>query len=295
MANRLRLEVTAYQRTSQDALVSRPNAPSVGGSLVENLGSVRNRGLEVSVSADVLQQKMVAAGFSATAAFNENKLLRLAPGVLLNSPTREFTRNDVGYPVWSNWGFQITDIDDANGNGIVEPDEIAYSPTSEFIGPNVPQREATFRPYVNLWGSALQLSSLFQYRAGFSRYSYDWLCSGFTGAGCRGENDITAPLLDQARILATNTVGYFGPSFKDASYAVWREVSLSSQLPARLARTARAEAANLVLAGRNVAVLWKASNIPVETSSHSADRNSDGFSGGLGPVTYWLLRLHLTY
>src|SRR5205085_11205420 len=90
-SGRGRLELTAYQRTSSDALINRPIAPSVIGASTrwENLGSVRNRGLEVLLSGDLLRTQSVTAGLTLTGSLNHNLLTKLGRGVVVSSPTRE--------------------------------------------------------------------------------------------------------------------------------------------------------------------------------------------------------------
>src|SRR5207247_9051835 len=54
---RVQLEATYYNRKSTDALINRPLAPSVGLAVrQENIGSVRNEGVEGLVSVRVLSR-----------------------------------------------------------------------------------------------------------------------------------------------------------------------------------------------------------------------------------------------
>jgi TonB-dependent SusC/RagA subfamily outer membrane receptor len=294
--SRVRLEFTGYHRASKDALIRRLNAASVGGERIENLGSVQNQGLELVLSADLVQNRILAAGFTLTGGLNENELRKLGEGVLVSSPADEFTRNEEGYPLYGLWGYTVESFDDANGNGIIEPTEVVMTgPNSHFIGATVPTREATLAPYVKLFGERLHLSTLLQYRGGFYRTNSPAWEPCFSGA-CRAVSDPAAPLEDQARAVAYTVFGRWGPTIEDGSYLRLRELSLGFTAPPAVSRLLRAQAGQLTLAGRNLAALWKASSLPMETAELSADIQSPYATPGTpGSTTYWMLRVHLTY
>jgi TonB-dependent SusC/RagA subfamily outer membrane receptor len=294
-ASRVRLEFTGYRRTSTDALVRRPNAPSVGGDRIENLGSVRNEGLELLLSADVLRGGAVGAGFTATGSVNKNRLLRLGEGVLVRNPLAESMQLEEGYPVHGIWGFVIESFADANGNGIIEPGEFQLSSESHFRGSSFPTREGTVSPFVTLFGERLHLSGLVQYRGGFYRMNFEKGNCFAPADSCPAANVPSTPLADQAQTLAYTTRYSVGPLVDEGSYAMLRELSARFTVPASLARYARADGGSVVLAARNVAVLWKAGDVPIENGYVSYDGNAFSFGGPAGPLTTWLLRVHLNY
>jgi hypothetical protein len=298
-AGRVRLEFTGYQRTSHDALINRPLGPQVGGGTGlsagtrwENLGSVRNRGLELLLTADVLRGRALSAGLTLTGALNQNRLLELGEGIVVSSPTAEGARQDVSYPLYGRWGRIIESFADANGNGIIEPSEIALSALPHYIGPSFPTREATAAPYLGLFGERLRLSGLVQYRGGF--YVQNPIGGACFDQRCRAVNDASTPLADQARAVAVSQSFAFPLYDEPASYLLLRELSASLTLPARWGRVVGAREARLVLAARNVALLWQQGTAPApESASISADAITSGDTAG--PSTYWLLRIHLNY
>jgi hypothetical protein len=293
---RVRLELTGYRRTSHDALMQRPLGPDVGGNgrRWENLGSIRNRGLELTLGADVLQGRTLAAGFTLTGVLNENRLLALGEGVVLSSPTDEWFHQDVGYPVNGLWGRKIESFSDANGNGIIEPNEVTLT-ENQFIGPTFPTREATAAPYVGLLAERLRLAALVQYRGGFSFYN-DFLndsCSSVRS--CRAVNDASTPPAEQARPVA-RSLGAWGQYYEPASYLSLRELSASLTMPPKWARVVRAGEARIVLAARNVALLWQQGTwIAPENGAVSEDTFGNFGGATSGPPTHWLVRLHVNY
>jgi TonB-dependent SusC/RagA subfamily outer membrane receptor len=292
---RLRLEATAYQRTTSDALINRPIAPSVIGATTrwENLGSVQNRGLELLLNADLLRAQALSAALTVTASFNKNKLLKLGEGVVVSPATREDIRQDTGYPVYGWWGRQIININDKNGNKIIEPTEFELTP-NHFIGPAFPTREATAAPNIGLFRDRVRLNGQLQYRGGayIGNFQSTNICQLFA---CRGVNDIDAPFFDQARgVGITSSAFVFGDWVEKADYLMLRELSASVSLPSRVAQLARFRDARLVLSARNVAYLWFTGTVSTpENTSYYAERLAVGYTSSQGPSTYWLLRLDL--
>jgi hypothetical protein len=223
-------------------------------------------------------------------------LRQLGDDVLLSSPLEEGNRQEIGYPLYGLWGYTVASFADANGNGILEPLEVVLSgPNSQFLGSTVPRREATVAPYIKLFGERLNLSGLLQYRGGFYRSNGPaWFpCSV---GSCRAVNDPNTPLAEQARAVAYTTLGRGGPTAEDGSYLLLRELSLGFSVPPGVARLVGAQGAQVVLAGRNLALLWKASPLPIETANSSQDGDSEFADVNTpGPSTNWLLRVHLTY
>ncbi len=97
--SRLSGSVEVYQNTTEDLLVRFP----VGGSgytyQYRNVGSTRNRGVEVAVSASILRTEKYGLDFNANIAFNQNRVLDLAD------------LNATGWGVSSGWNNRIADSD----------------------------------------------------------------------------------------------------------------------------------------------------------------------------------------
>jgi len=104
---------------------------------------------------------------------------------------------------------------------------------------------------------------------------------------------MAAPLDEQARAAALISFNRHGPSFQDGSHLVFRELGLAYSLPRSLLRGVRARDGELLLAGRNLALLWKASTLPFESQANNND--AQHFTGFPGSATYWLLRANLRY
>jgi TonB-linked SusC/RagA family outer membrane protein len=78
--NRLRFVFDYYKKNTRDLLASVPLPPSVGfGSILQNFGEIENKGIELSVNADILQRELKWV-VSAQVSANRNKVIELVGG-----------------------------------------------------------------------------------------------------------------------------------------------------------------------------------------------------------------------
>src|SRR5207249_3355842 len=85
---RLHIEFTYYDKNSRDALIARRLAPSLGVSTTrfENLGEVSNKGVEISLNAQVLNKPNLSWSVTASAWGNRNRHIDLGPGTCGHTP-----------------------------------------------------------------------------------------------------------------------------------------------------------------------------------------------------------------
>ena len=75
-SNRTSLELTYYNKKTKDALISAPLAPSLGGTistLLENIGSTRNQGLELTLNQKIIDTRDVGFDVQLTGSTNKNR------------------------------------------------------------------------------------------------------------------------------------------------------------------------------------------------------------------------------
>jgi len=123
---RIDLSVDAYQKTSNDLLYRKPLPSTTGYSFVwENIGSVRNRGLEFNLTTKNLVGELTWET-NLNMAFNRNKVLQLNDDALFSSPGAQqpiglgHDMDEWNMPVWAGvdpatgdplWEKIITDAD----------------------------------------------------------------------------------------------------------------------------------------------------------------------------------------
>ncbi len=109
--DRLGLTVDVYNKKTNDLLLNKPVSIVSGfTSVSDNIGSVRNKGVEVSLSADVIRTNELNWNIAANVSANRNKILKLGANNEDIFPGPNFLGQtnilQVGKPVGNFWGIQ---------------------------------------------------------------------------------------------------------------------------------------------------------------------------------------------
>jgi TonB-dependent SusC/RagA subfamily outer membrane receptor len=293
---RVRIEATLYNRLSDDALVNRRLAPEVGiGSRLENIGAVRNSGYEGLASVMLVDLPALTWSVTVNGSINHNRLERLAAEVPFIGGNADF-RSMEGYPLFSRFARPILSYTDANGNGIIEDNEVQVGDAVVFVGPSLPTRQVAFTNSIGMFSNRLRISMQFDHRGGhrvlnFAEYNR---CSL---RNCRALNDPTASLAEQARAVAATTPSLGNTLYgymEDGAFTRWRELAVSFDLPGSVRKSVGARTANVTLTGRNLRLFTNYSGVDPEV-------NEVGFTEGYTnnpaapPARYWMLRVNLGY
>ena len=296
------VDLTYYDKKTSDALIARVLAPSLGVSTTrfENLGSVGNKGLEVTVNMRIVNSRSFAWDVTAAGSTTKNTLLSLGVGI----PPVVFNgvqRHAVGYPLGGFWDRPLKSWADANGNGIIEPTEIVVGDTAEYRGSSQPTKQLTLNSIFTLFRGKVRISGLLDYQAGHYQYNSteEFRCIS-TGNNCRGLMDPTAPLDQQARVVARRldpsaTVWGF---LEKADFAKLREVSVTYNMPDSWAHAFRAEHASISVAGRNLHTWTNYTGVDPELN-YLGQASSNGFGVGdfltQPPVRTFIVRANFTF
>ena len=295
---RVTSEITWYDKLSKDALVSKILPPSLGTGAtarLENLGSVRNRGVEALVSAQLIQRRPFGLDVQLNLSHNDNLLQSL--GGLPTIGTTQQQR--AGYPLSGWWSRQLTGYEDKNGNGIIEYNanaalsEITVTDTSVFIGYSTPRTEAAFTTGIDLFNKALRLSAMVDYKGGMKIYNNTERIRCASRLNCQAIADKNAPLWEQARAVmvrehpSRSVAGYF----EDGDFIRFRELSATYQLPNKLVGSyLRGRNLTATASVRNLGILWtKYTGVDPEAFGTTGDAPSE--FQAFGPPTYFALRL----
>jgi hypothetical protein len=292
--SRINLQTTYYDKKTTDAIVQRDLAPSqtAGVNFFDNVGTVSNKGLEASLNARVLDFKSVRYDLQVEAAWNKNRLESLAPGV---SPFGGFGyRNQPGQPLFAAYWPTMTGYADANGNGVIEPNEVQVSSGSVFGGSTIPTRTIGVVNTIGLLNDRLRLSALADYRGGFTTHE---ISTGFAcGLGpnnCREIHDPKAPLLDQARAMAVGRA--LGAYWEKGDFIRVRELAAVYDLPQSVTHLVRSRSATIVLSARNMGLWTKEfTGWDPENLTQGQDANPYNFVQQGQPRTF-LIRFNLGY
>ncbi len=293
-SNRLGLQLTYYNKKTQDALVLRQLPPSlgVGAGRFENLGSVQNKGIEVGINARIIEASSVSFDLDIVGTFSSNELTELGEGI----PPVIFgqQRHAVGTPLGGYWDEPILGFNDTNGDGLISKDEVQVGDTSVYLGTPFAPRDVSFRAGLSLFNDRVRISSLLSYRGG-------QLLDNSTGAWRNGNsntrelNDPTASLADQARAVASKFLGTDAGYIEDATFWRLREVAVTFSAPQEWAGSINASRLSLTVAGRNLGLWTDYSGLDPEISS-SGQTNFTVFEFlSQPPVRLWTARVNLSF
>jgi len=168
--SRLSVGFSGYRKMRYDALEHVPVAPSVYGSGVtqlENIGTVRNTGIEATLTAQIVRSDPITWSASLNLTRNHNQVTALGAGVT------PFGSNDAriiaGYPLFSRWAKPILGFSDADHNGIITRDEVLIGDTLVFLGGSDPNYESNLFTTLSLFRGTITISGSLAYQSGLTQ------------------------------------------------------------------------------------------------------------------------------
>lgn len=273
--DRLALEFTYYRRTTTDAILDRQIAPSVGFASTQfiNAGEIRNNGAEFIARLTPVRNDAVRWDAQFSFAANSNKIIDLGiPGLDFVS-AGQYVQHHEGYPVGSWFAKKVVSAtldgdgtavnamcDDGNGGTVA----CANAP-DVFLGTGIPKREGSFSNTLTIW-NRLRISGMFDFQRG--QYKLD----GNTRVRCLDISGRCPQIFFPERYSPVEVFGAQNVStypfwlIDDASFVKLREVSVSYELPEKLAQAARAQNVSITLQGRNLHTWTKYSGLEPEAN-----------------------------
>ncbi len=253
---RIGLEVTYYNKASEDLILERPIPSSIG--FIEdplvNIGELENRGWEVGLNSRLLEVNNFAWDARLNFSTNENEVTDLGDV----EPFGTTLRVQPGYPAFGYWTHKIQSFDVANNRAIV-------SDTMEFVGNPNPGFEGNFSSTFTLFNN-LRVYGQIDWMSDYILYNNtDQFRERQFGTGERWvrRNEI---LTDQERLErfgphftqsgdALNSSAVRTAYYEDGDHVRFRELTLSYTLPGEFSGRFGARSATVSLGMRNVA-LW---------------------------------------
>ncbi|MEP2774015.1 MAG: SusC/RagA family TonB-linked outer membrane protein [Fulvivirga sp.] len=291
-SDRVGLELTYFNKQTEDALIFRqlPLSLGVGNGRFENLGSVKNSGLEIALNTKVFQTDKVAFNLNFVGSFLDNELIELGNGI---EPVIFGQQRHVeGKPLGGYWDEEYT-FSDENNDGFIGVDEVQVGEVV-YLGSPFATTDISFIPSLSFFNEQLTLRGLLNYRGGQKLYNN-------TGSWRNGNsntqelNDPNASLEGQARAVAAKFYGTNAGYIEDASFWRLREVSLTYSLPKKILSPLGFSRVSLTLSGQNLGLWTDYSGLDPEISSvGQANFTTEEFLSQ-PPVRSWRARLNLTF
>lgn len=300
LRDKIATEVTYYSKTTQNAIVARPIPLSEGEatSRLENIGRVKNGGLEYSVNAQVFEVRNVGASLMLNGSKTANKLLSLGQGIppiIFGADNTQ--RHQAGYPLGGYWEKPILGYSDKNGDGIISrvdcPDgpgcEITIGDSAVFVGSPFPTSELSITPQLTLFKN-FTIRALFDHRGGQKLLNFTDRFRDVSFGNSFVANNKSAPFDQQARYAA----GLQGTDYgyiEDASFTKWRELSVAIGVPQRYVSRFGFSGATLTLAGRNLHTWTKYTGLDPEINENGGFNFSTDEFLSQPQVRYYTIRL----
>ncbi len=295
--DRVGLEFTWFDKTTRDAILLRPVAPSTGfpSSRFVNLGKIQNRGYEVILSATPVSMPRVKwdATFSLANIASEVKHISAEEdAIVVNSSFG--VEHRVGYPLGAWFHRRVVSADfDANGQAIRASmmcdngkggTTACYEGNTNvaprvYLGTSEPTYEGAFSSTITL-GERIRLYGLLDFKTGFRKWDHVTRVRCSLNNICHENVEPLEYVNTTPTLLASyQNADQFGAAYiNDASFMKLRELSVSYLVPNQWTQRIGASRATISLAGRNLHTWTKWTGMDPEARFLSGDR------GGFGPL-----------
>lgn len=275
------LEVTYFNGSTKDAILSRQAPPSNGfpGLQLFNAGQVDRSGLEWLVRGTPIRRENVSLDLTLSGSVNSYNIASLGAGTDFVSLSSN-VGHKVGYAPGAWWDRRIVSADyntttkratnllcdDGNGGTVA-----CASAPRVFLGNSVPTQEGSFSAGLTLFKN-LRVNAFVDWRAGYKKLdgNYRVRCGAFVL--CR-ELYYPDEVQDKAQLAAVQAgTAYTHHLIHDASFARFRELAATYTLPNSIARRVGASRASITVAGRNLGLFTNFPGIEPEASFNGGTR-----------------------
>jgi TonB-dependent starch-binding outer membrane protein SusC len=325
LKDRVSLQLTAFNKRSQDALISVPLAPSfgltgstaAGTTILRNLGALRNKGTETQLDLKVFDNDNMGLNIRGTATTLRNTILVIGqdatgkdlPDIVIN---RGLQRHRKGQSAGAFFQRPVF-FNDANGDGLLSRSEVTLGDTAVHLGDAIPHWNRSIGGDLKIF-KYVTVSTLFEGRGGnkTANASEQFRCASgvsFADRGCSATGNPNASLKEQAAFIASQFGGASatgGPTIAGTSLAgyvenggftKWRELAITLQAPDTWSflRMGGARGASVTFAGRNLKTWTKYTGVDPEIiEAATSSFNQSEFNTQPIPRIY-TLRFNLTF
>jgi TonB-dependent starch-binding outer membrane protein SusC len=310
--DRINLIVDVYYKKTSDLLLSVPIATTTGySSVLENIGSVRNKGIEITLNTQNVKTKAFSWNTDITYSINRNKVLSLNSGTSVVTLTSELQTGSaivVGQPLGAFWGYKtdglykstdeipsspllgtsITKVGDVKYVDINEDDAITQAEDMTVIGNAQPKfiggitNNFTFKHF--------DLSVFAQFTYGNKIYSYIiqqlMVPSGYRNAiaGFADHYTSTNTTAKYQRANANSTTNAVSDLYVfDGSFLKIKSVNLGYSLPKGILSKLKVEKVRLYASATNLFTFTKYIGFDPEVNYFDSNSARQGVDFGAYP------------
>ena len=288
--SRFGLEFTYYNQTTNDALILRPVAPSLGftAGRWDNVGQVKNSGFETAVNGTVLSSATLDWSFRGTFSTTKSEVTILDEPIEVGG--RGLQVHQEGFPFGAYFMRPVT----INSAG-----EVEVATEREFLGQPTPKWNGSLSSTLSLFNGRVTLYALVDAMGGHKQVNYTevYMCRDVFGTcPARFEQDANGDPTDLARMKAAPIAAREGYHFLySADFAKLRTVSVQFALPSSWAGLFGAQSARFTLIGSNMLTITDYPGVDPEVNSQGRENASQREFFSAGQTRSVLGRLALTF
>lgn len=264
--DRFSVTFSSIRQVTRDALLQVPLAPSVygGGTVLKNIGTIRNTGVELSLSTQLVRSDLVTWSTSLQMTQKRSMVVSLGPGVLPFNVSNE-GRVAPGYPPFGRWARPILGYADVNENGVIEVSEVQLGDSLVFMGATDPEYEASLGTTLGFFRGRVSVSAGLTYQDGLTQVNQTVKQNALVF------NDPNAPFGTQAALAVMRQTDY--GIMQTVNTLRLNFLSLSFNAPTTLAQRFGARSLSLAVQG---------SNLALRTNYAGKDPNVNAYGTGNG-------------
>ena len=266
LGGRLGVDFTWFNQTTKDAIVPRPLPPSSGYSIpvFSNIGEVRNRGIELGLTALVMNTEILLWDWQINVSKATGEITQMDEPIIFGLGG-DSQRHQEGYPFASYFSQTYT---------IDEGGMVAASDSAVFVGQPTPEIEGSLSTSLGLFGwvtlyanlgfvAGHQLfNSTEQFRCAFlGGGTYGGVCPKLFEVGSDGERTPSAKIKAEAA-----DDQQYAPWIEDADFARLRSVSARFELPRGWVGRLGADRASFTITAENLWLLTSYSGLDPEVN-----------------------------
>lgn len=285
--DRITFNVGYYYKKTEDLLLAVP-LPRTSGfqSVVQNLGEIENKGLELALGVNIFpKSNKLKWHINGNIAGNRNKVLKLvAP---FNVYGRDLFRYEEGYPMYSFYMHNQTGVDpetgkvqfeDVNGDG-----KFTTSADRKIVGNANPDFYGGLTNTLNYKG--VDLMFMFQYSYGNDQLNWTQFFMQHGGSRATNYSDSQlkrwqnpGDITNVPKLNAANFASDLRPSrfVEDGSYLRLKNISLSYQIPLKFTSKLHISSARIYVSGQNVLTFTKYSGLDPEVTGTASTSLTQG-------------------
>jgi hypothetical protein len=276
--DRVILTVTGYDKLRHDAIEQLAVAPSVlpstqanvGNSYYANVGDIRNRGVEVSMTTRLLDSRAVQWSVNGNVSHNSNVMLHSAFGGAISRSVGVgyTTLFKPGYAIDGLWAKPILGFYDENRDEVIEPNEVRVGDSLVYVGSAQPNYELTLNTALAFLNNRLTINTSVDYQSGLTQFLGGTTLSRLQAAEQQFANPTYPPSALAALVVTDQTAIGLAQTVNTLR---WQSLSVSYLVPPSISRRLRVPFLSLALQG---------SNLGLHTNYRGKDPNVNAFASG---------------